>query len=41
VHFGLGGADQPVAVEIDWPSGRNQVLQDVPLNRVIEVREPR
>lgn len=41
VHFGLGGADQPVAVEIDWPSGRNQVLQDLPLNRVIEVREPR
>ena len=41
VHFGLGEADQPVAVEIDWPSGRRQILQDVPLNRITEVREPR
>ena len=41
VHFGLGDADRPVTVEIDWPSGQRQVVGDVPLNRITVVREPR
>lgn len=41
VHFGLGDAERPVAVEIEWPSGQRQILQDVPLNRITVVREPR
>ncbi len=41
VRFGLGDADRPVSVEIDWPSGRQQRLEDVPLNRTTIVHEPR
>lgn len=41
VHFGLGSAEQPVVVEIDWPSGRKQRLEDVPLNRTTVAHEPR
>ena len=41
VHFGLGDTDQPVSVEIEWPSGQRQILGDVPLNRITVAREPR
>ena len=41
VHFGLGAAGRPVSVQIDWPSGRQQLLEDVPLNRTTAVHEPR
>ena len=41
VHFGLGKTDEPVSVEIDWPDGRKQIIEDVPLNRITDVREPR
>ncbi len=40
VHFGLGESGRPVTVEIDWPAGQRQILEAVPVNRVIEVREP-
>lgn len=38
VHFGLGKA-QRVDVEIRWPSGVVQRLQDVPANQALTVRE--
>ncbi|MGB2716177.1 MAG: CRTAC1 family protein [Vicinamibacterales bacterium] len=38
-HFGLGSDDRPVSVEIHWPSGIRQVVNDVKPNQVLEVRE--
>jgi len=41
VHFGLGRAASAREIEILWPSGRKQVLRDVPADRVLQVVEPR
>ncbi len=40
VHFGLGGARTVDRIEIRWPSGIEQVLTSVPVNQVLQVREP-
>ena len=37
--FGLGGEDQIRSLEITWPGGRRQVLEDVPIDRILEIRE--
>jgi hypothetical protein len=39
VHFGLGPAEK-ATVEIAWPSGIKQVLNDVRVDQFLEVREP-
>ena len=39
VHFGLGKRRKADRIEIRWPSGYVQDLRDVPVNRVIVVRE--
>jgi hypothetical protein len=39
VHFGLGKED-PARVEITWPSGVAQTLDDVTADQVLVVREP-
>ncbi len=39
LHFGLGMADK-AKVEIAWPSGIHQTLNDVPADQFLEVREP-
>ena len=39
VHFGLG-ADTRASLEIRWPSGAVQRLDDVPADRYLTVREP-
>jgi len=39
VHVGLGDATKMENVRILWPSGRTQVLTDVPLNRYTAVKE--
>ena len=39
LHFGLGEAEK-AKVEIDWPSGIHQTLNDVHANQFLEVREP-
>jgi len=39
LHFGLGSADK-AKVEIAWPSGIHQTLNDVPADQFLEVREP-
>jgi hypothetical protein len=41
LHFGLGPAKRADRIEILWPSGRRQVLSDVPADRVVPVEEPR
>ena len=38
-HFGLGGATRAERLEIRWPSGVTEVINDVPANHVITLRE--
>jgi len=40
VHFGLGKTEKIDKIEIGWPSGKVQVLRDVPADQVLQVREP-
>jgi hypothetical protein len=40
VHFGLGQHDQVRMLEIRWPSGQVQRLENVAANQVIVVHEP-
>jgi hypothetical protein len=40
VHFGLGSNRRIKEIEIRWPSGIKQVLQDADVDRVMVVREP-
>jgi enediyne biosynthesis protein E4 len=39
VHFGLGAATKADRLEIAWPSGRVDVVENLPANHVITVRE--
>jgi len=39
VHFGLGKAQHADRVEIRWPSGIQQVLENIPVNQILVVRE--
>jgi enediyne biosynthesis protein E4 len=39
LHFGLGSADT-AKIEIAWPSGAHQTLNDVHADQFLEVREP-
>jgi hypothetical protein len=39
VHVGLGGATRVERVDIRWPSGVEQVLRDLPVDRVHEIQE--
>src|ERR1700685_3691288 len=39
LHFGLGSAEK-ARVEIIWPSGTHQVVNDVHADQLLEVREP-
>jgi len=39
VHFGLGNDTTAQRVEIRWPSGKIQTLQDVAGDRVLSVNE--
>jgi hypothetical protein len=39
LHFGLGGANRVDRVEIQWPSGATQTLQDLACNRIYVVKE--
>ena len=41
VHFGLGEAGRVDQLEIRWPSGKTQVLKDIPANAHIVVDEDR
>jgi hypothetical protein len=38
--FGLGGAEAVERVEVAWPSGAEQVIEDVELNTLLTVEEP-
>jgi hypothetical protein len=38
-HFGLGSAGEAESVEVTWPSGMRDRLQNVPANRFLTIRE--
>jgi len=38
LHFGLGTSGGPVRVEVEWPSGTKQVIEDVK-DRAVEIVE--
>ena len=40
LHFGLGSEERVERVEIGWPSGALQVLEDVAVNQFLRVVEP-
>ena len=40
VHFGLGSVSGVERLEIRWPSGRTQVLRDLPADRILKIIEP-
>jgi enediyne biosynthesis protein E4 len=40
VHFGLGPDRRADLIEIHWPSGIVQTLRDIPVDRLLTVREP-
>jgi hypothetical protein len=37
LHFGLGNHDEPVDIEITWPGGSTQTVQDIAVNQMITV----
>jgi hypothetical protein len=39
LHFGLGKATKADAIEIRWPSGIEQRLENVAGNQVVKIRE--
>lgn len=41
LHFGLGSANQVDRIEVQWPSGRSQVLTDVAAGGIVEIVEPK
>jgi hypothetical protein len=40
VHFGLGEESKIASIEIQWPSGIQQVLKDVAADQILRVDEP-
>lgn len=40
LHFGLGSADRIDRIEVRWPSGKTQILSDVPARQLLVVEEP-
>jgi enediyne biosynthesis protein E4 len=40
VHFGLGSSPVADRIEIKWPSGTVQVLERVPADQILKIKEP-
>ena len=40
IHFGLDKADTIDKIEILWPSGKAQTLENVKVNQILEIKEP-
>jgi hypothetical protein len=41
LHFGLGKADQADRVEVSWPSGATDSVENVKANRIVWIEEGR
>jgi len=39
LHFGLGAATNAERLEVQWPNGRTEVLQNVAANQIITIKE--
>ena len=39
-HFGLGAQTNVARLEVHWPGGRRQIVENVRANQTLEVREP-
>ncbi len=39
VRFGLAAQDRATAIEVQWPGGRTQIMQNVAVDHVLEIRE--
>ena len=40
LEFGLGDATVVDEIRVLWPSGREQTLNDIPTNQVLDITEP-
>ncbi|MFH0843404.1 MAG: CRTAC1 family protein [Bacteroidota bacterium] len=40
IHFGLGKDEMIDRLEINWPSGKEQLMENVKANQILEIREP-
>ena len=40
LEFGLGSATMADEIRVRWPSGRTQVIEDVPGDQVVQITEP-
>jgi hypothetical protein len=41
VHFGLAKNDMVQKIEIKWPSGKDQVLENIKANQILTITEPK
>jgi hypothetical protein len=39
IHFGLGGAKKIGKIEVKWPSGEKQTLNDVAVDQILQIEE--
>ncbi|MEA1928213.1 MAG: CRTAC1 family protein [Candidatus Auribacterota bacterium] len=39
LHFGLGKAKKIDSITVDWPSGKRNILRNLPVNRTLEIVE--
>ncbi|MYE54877.1 MAG: CRTAC1 family protein, partial [Chloroflexi bacterium] len=40
LEFGLGHAAVVDEIRVQWPSGRTQVIEDVPADHVVQITKP-
>ena len=40
IHFGLSKNDSIERIEIKWPSGKLQILENIKANKILTVEEP-
>jgi enediyne biosynthesis protein E4 len=40
LHFGLGSESSPIRIDVRWPSGIRQTVENVRVDRTLEIREP-
>jgi hypothetical protein len=41
LHFGLGAVRQVERIEISWPSGTHQILDNLAADQIVSIEEPR
>ena len=40
IHYGLGTATKVDRIVIRWPSGKQQTIENPPIDRILPVKEP-